>query len=98
MIIQPVKFGTAKITLVPESKDLRFPPGPYCKTSAPVHPGQPRLLLCVCVCVEVCMCVGLHCLLTAGETVEGQRAGSWPPASVTLVKVAEQREEVVVGE
>lgn len=96
MIIQPVRFGTAKISLVPEPKDLRFPPGPFCKTSAPVHPGQPRLLLCVCV--WKCVCVGLHCLLTAGETVEGQRAGSWPPASVTLVKVAEQRKEVVAGE
>lgn len=56
MIIQPVRFGTAKITLVPELKDLHFPPGPFCKTSAPVHPGQPRLLLCVCVSGSVCVC------------------------------------------
>lgn len=52
----------------------------------------------MCVCGSMCACVCLHCLLTAGETVEGQRAGSWPPASVTLVKVVEQREEVVAGE
>lgn len=32
-------------------------------------------------------CVCSHWRLTAGETVEGQRAGSWPPASVTSVKV-----------
>lgn len=70
LALQRVAAGTAKITLVPESKDLHFPPGPFCETSAPVHPGQPRLLLCACTCVEVYVCVfalSLYCR----ETVEG---------------------------
>lgn len=70
LALQRVAAGTAKITLVPESKDLHFPPGLFCETSAPVHPGQPRLLLCACTCVEVYVCVfalSLYCR----ETVEG---------------------------
>lgn len=70
LALQRVATGTAKITPVPESKDLHFPPGLFCETSAPVHPGQPRLLLCACTCVEVYVCVfalSLYCR----ETVEG---------------------------
>lgn len=62
--------GTAKITLVPEPKDLHFPLEPFGETSAPVHQGQPRLLLCACTCVKVFVCVfalSLYCR----ETVKG---------------------------
>lgn len=64
-IFQLGRLGTAKMTL---SKDFHFPPLPFCKTSAPVHPGQPRLLLS---CVRP---------PTAGKLlkVKGQEVGHLP--------------------
>ena len=50
--------------------------------------------VCGNVCSHVCILLSPYCW----ETVEGQRAGSWPPASVTLGKEVEQRGEVVAGD
>lgn len=77
----------AKITLVPELKDLLFSPGPFGRPLPQFtrgNLGSSSVNVCLCMCVLSSYC---------REIVEGQRAGSWPPASVTLVEVVEEREE-----